>query len=158
MKDWDEVFRSGHELIVPTIIGSAPIKLFVLDSGASTGIISPEAARLVTHVNDNSDEHDLRGLSGRVNKVEEAKTIWIAFAGVKQKTDAMTTIDLTRNSQQAGTEISGFIGFPTLRQVTLAIDYRDNLIHVTYDPKHDGMHYYKRPRIREAFCLRLRLF
>jgi len=31
--------------------------------------------------------------------------------------------------------ISGFIGFVTLRELVISIDYRDNLIHVVYDPK-----------------------
>ncbi|MDR3734726.1 MAG: aspartyl protease family protein [Acidobacteriaceae bacterium] len=139
MKDWDEAFRKGHLLIVPTSIGNAPLKLFVLDSGADRGMISPEAAKLVTGVAI-ADDHYVRGLSGKVKTVKEADRVMIAFAGVKQMTEKMTSIDLTRQSQSTGVEISGFIGFPTLRQVTLAIDYRDNLIHVTYDPKHDGFH------------------
>ena len=38
-------------------------------------------------------------------------------------------------SRGAGVEISGLIGFPTLRQLVISIDYRDNLVHVVYDPK-----------------------
>ena len=61
-------------------------------------------------------------------------------AAVRQVLPDMTSIDTGNISRDDGVEISGFIGFPTLRQVTLAIDYRDNLLHVTYDPKHDGFH------------------
>ena len=34
----------------------------------------------------------------------------------------------------AGLVRSGFIGYPTLRELMLEIDYRDDLVHVTYKP------------------------
>lgn len=38
-------------------------------------------------------------------------------------------------AQLSGVAISGIIGFPTLRELVISIDYRDNLVHVVYDPK-----------------------
>jgi hypothetical protein len=139
MKDWDGFYRVGHSIIVPTMIGNAPMKLFILDSGASVGFISPAAARLVSGVY-GTDRIHVHGLSGEVKNVATADRVIISFAGVRQVLPDMTSIDTGNVSRNAGVEISGFIGFPTLRQVTVAIDYRDNLIHVTYDPKHDGFH------------------
>ena len=46
------------------------------------------------------------------------------------------SIDLSGLSRDVGVEIAGLTGFPTLRELVLAIDYRDNLIHVIYDPSH----------------------
>ncbi len=48
MRDWLRVFRTQHMLIVPTAIGKAPTKLFLMDTGASLNLISPDAAREVT--------------------------------------------------------------------------------------------------------------
>ena len=31
-----------------------------------------------------------------------------------------------------GVDIAGFLGYPTLSQLKLEIDYRDNLVNVTY--------------------------
>jgi hypothetical protein len=46
----------------------------------------------------------------------------------------MTSEDTSSISRSIGVDISGFIGFPTLRELVVSIDYRDNLVHVVYDP------------------------
>jgi hypothetical protein len=46
----------------------------------------------------------------------------------------MTAVDTTTIGNSDGVEISGFLGAPTLHQLTLSIDYRDNLVKFTYDP------------------------
>ncbi len=135
MKQWTRIYRRGHLLIFPTKIGKAPTKLFVMDTGASISLISPAAAKEVTHV-DADDTVQVRGLSGKVKKVSEADRITVQFGGVRQQMLGMTAIDTAGISRYAGTEIAGFIGFPTLSELTIAIDYRDDLVHVVYDPNH----------------------
>ena len=132
MKDWTPVYRSQHFLIVPTLIGNAPLKLFLMDTGASRGMISPAAAREVTHVSNDNDSR-VKGLSGKVQNVQVADKVTIAFAGVNQQLPEMQSYDMGSLSRAAGVEISGLIGFPTLRELVISIDYRDNLIHVVYD-------------------------
>jgi hypothetical protein len=51
----------------------------------------------------------------------------------------MNSYNSTTLSRSAGVEISGLIGFPTLRELVISIDYRDNLVKVVYDPK-KGIH------------------
>ena len=133
MRDWTKVFRSGHFLIFPTSIGQAPVKLFVMDTGASTNLISPEAAREVTHVS-SDDRMKVHGISGEVKNVYGTDRITIGFARVKQESYGMTAIDTSGISRSTGVELSGFIGWPILRELTVQIDYRDNLVHVTYTP------------------------
>jgi Flp pilus assembly protein TadD len=134
MKDWTPVFRAGHDLIFPTRIGNAPVKLFMMDTGAGHGMITPAAAREVTHVS--SDEMTrVRGLSGEVKNVLVADRVTITFAGVSQMLSDMTSYDNSMLAHTAGVEISGIIGFQTLRELVITIDYRDNLVHVVYDPK-----------------------
>lgn len=138
MKDWTLVYRYGHDLIFPTSIGKSPAKLFIMDTGAAKGMISPAAAREVTHVG-SSHGKDIEGLSGRVNKVFFADTVNLTFAGVNQLTFGMDAFNSEALSSGSGVEISGLIGFQTLRELCISIDYRDNLVKVTYDPKH-GYH------------------
>ncbi len=124
-------------MIFPTRIGNAPLKLFLLDSGAGRGMISPEAAREVTHVTEpDADRAHVQGLSGAVSTVYQAQNVVIQFGGVRQLVERMTAIDMGEASRWAGVEISGFIGFSTLQKLVVSIDYRDNLVHVVYDPKH----------------------
>lgn len=138
MKDWTHVFRAEHFLIFPAVIGNAPTKLFLMDTGAMGSMISPAAAREVTHVSSDTDIR-VKGISGEVNNVLVADRISIDFGGVRQIMQSMTSYNNTMLSYTAGTEISGLIGFPALRELVISIDYRDNLVHLVYDPK-KGFH------------------
>ena len=60
--------------------------------------------------------------------------VTITFANVRQILPDMTSYDSSMLAHSAGVEISGLIGFPTLRELVISIDYRDNLVHVVYDP------------------------
>jgi hypothetical protein len=134
MKDWTKIYRMEHELIFPTRIGSGPTKLFIMDSGASRGLISQEAAREITGVSNGRTQ--VRGINGNVTTVYRTADVTIQFAGVRQANQVMSAIDTSDISKRAGVEITGFIGFATLRELVIMIDYRDNLVHVVYDPKH----------------------
>jgi predicted aspartyl protease len=138
MTSWFPVFRYQQFLIVPTVIGSAPRKLFMMDTGAALGMITPAAAREVTHVSTDSNLR-VKGINGEVKTVMMADKVAIAFAGVRQINEGMTSYDSRLLAHAAGVEISGLIGFPMLRELVISIDYRDNLVHVVYDPK-KGFH------------------
>jgi hypothetical protein len=47
----------------------------------------------------------------------------------------MTTIVLSSLSQNAGTEVSGILGFITLNQLDVKIDYRDGLVDFVFKPR-----------------------
>jgi predicted aspartyl protease len=138
MKDWTPVFRSDHMLIFPTVVGNAPTKLFWMDSGAEMSMITPAAAREVTSVT--ADPwRSVTGIDGKVRTVFAADSVGISFAGVRVTTWGMSSFDSTLLSSDMGAELSGVIGFPTLRELVVSIDYRDNLVHVVYDPA-SGVH------------------
>jgi hypothetical protein len=69
-----------------------------------------------------------------VQTVQVADKVTLSFANVRQVVSGMTSEDTSSVSRDLGVGISGFIGFPTLRELVIAIDYRDNLVHVVYDP------------------------
>jgi hypothetical protein len=136
MAKWQRVYRSGHELLMPTgIVETKQIKdtaawkekLFLLDTGADSNLISPGAAREVTKIS-RDEGMDIRGLQGSVNKVYEAGKFTLTFAALRLDSPSMTSIDTTSISHNAGVEVSGLIGAPALFQVVLHIDYRDNLV------------------------------
>ncbi len=133
MKDWTKVYGVGRDLIVPVHLNNGPVRLFLVDTGAGMDLISPDAAREVAHVS--SASVDIYGISGRVNKTYTMGALDISFAGLRQHTQDMTAIDTGFISQATGLDISGFLGAPTLHQLTLRIDYRDKLVGFSYDPK-----------------------
>ena len=143
MKDWLHIYRSGWDLLMPTGIvetkrmkddSAWKDKLFILDTGAETNLISPAAAREVTKVSrDNYDE--ISGLQGAVDKVYEAGKFTLVFANLRLDSPSMTSIEITTKfSHDDGVEVSstGFIGAPALTQLVLHIDYRDNLVWCEY--------------------------
>jgi tetratricopeptide (TPR) repeat protein len=138
MKGWAPVLRSQHMLIVPTFINSAPVKLFLLDTGAAMSILSPSTAKEVGQVSDFTNIQ-LQGVNGVVRKVPAVGNVSITFALIRQTRRNILILDTSAMSRSVGAEMSGIIGFPILRELVLSIDYRDNLIHVVYDPK-KGFH------------------
>ncbi len=134
MSDWTKVYRNGNHLLIPATLNDSTIKMFILDTGAFTTSISPEAAREVTKVH--SEDHLIvHGVSGKVEKVYTADNITFEFANIKQKAEGAVAFDTSGVSKNTGLEVSGFIGFTTLGQLTLKIDYRDALVKFEYDPK-----------------------
>jgi len=137
MRTWTPVFRYNHNLIFVTHLNKGPSKLFIMDTGASTTLISPAAAKEVTGVSGSNAQ--VRGISGEVNNVSEADNLTIQFAGVRHRLLDTLAIDTSNLGRGSGVEISGLIGFPTLRELIITIDYRDNLVHIVYDPN-KGFH------------------
>ena len=138
MKDWTPVFRSQHMLIVPTLVNTSPVKLFLLDTGSAMSILSPSAAKEVGQVSDFTGVQ-LKGVNGVVRKVPAVGNVGMTFAQIRQTRRSMLILDTGGMSRNVGAEMSGIIGFPILRELVISIDYRDNLIHVVYDPK-KGFH------------------
>jgi predicted aspartyl protease len=118
-------------------IGNVPSKLFLIDTGATMSSISPAAAREVTKVHGDSDTV-VKGISGKVNDVFSANKAVLSFGHVRQENQDMISFDTKNLSDDVGTEISGFLGFTTLRFLDIKIDYRDALIDFRYDPNHFG--------------------
>jgi predicted aspartyl protease len=134
MQSFSRVYRFGDHLLVPTRVGDMPPKLFLLDSGATTSSISPAAAREVTKVQ--GDPNNLvKGISGSVKSVYSANKAVLQFGHLRQENQDMLSFDMTSISDSAGTEVSGLLGFVTLRLLVVKIDYRDGLVDFDYDPK-----------------------
>lgn len=137
MQSYTHVFRFGHNLLVPTGIGNVPPKLFLMDTGAAMNVISPAAAREVTKVHGDADMI-VKGINGRVNDVFTANKAVLVFGHLRQENQGMTSFDTKKFSDRIGTEVSGFLGFTTLRVLDIKIDYRDALVDFQYDGKRFG--------------------
>ena len=123
----------GHNLIVPTTLDDRGPKLFILDTGAFTTSVAPDVARKVTKIHPDEQTHILE-LNGAVEKVYAADHIEFKFGNMRQEGNDVASFALPQVSRSNGMEIAGFLGIRTLGQLTLAIDYRDALVHFVYDP------------------------
>jgi tetratricopeptide (TPR) repeat protein len=136
MKSYNSVYRVGHLLMIPTSLNKAsnPPKLFILDTGAFSTTISPEAAREVTKLHGNGTVAAVKGISGKEEKVYQADNVTFYFANLAQAGTNVVSFDTSNLSKSEGLEISGLIGANTLGQLTMHIDYRDGLVKFDYDP------------------------
>ena len=132
MKSYTPVLRFGHLLLVPTAVNDdKKAKFFLIDSGDFTTQMSLNAAREVTKVRGES-EITIKGLSGAVNKVYTAEKATLTFAHLRQPGQDLLVLDLKHLSDHVGLEVSGIIGFTTLRFLDVKIDYRDGLVWMDY--------------------------
>ena len=134
MKDYSQIYRAGHDLILLTALGSDKVRLFVPDAGAGETTLSNSAALDLPRVHeDKSLEHP--GPGGRTPKVFVVDEITFNFAHVSQKLNGVLSGDTSWASASDGMEISGFLGMKTtLNLLTLHIDYRDGLLKAEYVP------------------------
>jgi hypothetical protein len=133
MKNWTPVYRSGHLLLLPASLNYLKQKMFILDSGAFSTSISPDVAREVTKVH-TDDYLQVKGISGKVDRVYTAEKITFRFANISQEVQDVVAFESPSISKSAGMDISGFIGITALGQMTISIDYRDALMKFAYDP------------------------
>jgi predicted aspartyl protease len=127
------VLQSGHHLLIETSVNSLRGKYFILDTGASTNLISTPLARAASNVG-RENYVTLRGVSGTVKDVQSADRLILEFAGFRQENRDMLAFDMTPLNKDLGFEVSGLLGFTVWQNFALTIDYRDGLVKFEYIP------------------------
>jgi Flp pilus assembly protein TadD len=133
MVAYQQIFRFGHNLLIPTAVNSLPYKLFLIDTGAFDNTISPEAGKEASKLYADPNMR-VKGLSGAVNEVFRVDNVTLTFGHFQQRKQGLVAFDLTNISNSLGTEVSGTLGFAMLRLLDIKIDYRDGLVDFAYDP------------------------
>ena len=133
MQNYSQVLRFGHDLLIPTFVNDDKLaQFFLIDSGGFTTQLSLNAAKSVTKVHKNPRMR-VAGISGEVKDVYVADEATLTFARLRQPTKDVLVLDLKRTSDNHGIEVSGIIGFTTLRLLDIKIDYRDGLVLMDYN-------------------------
>jgi tetratricopeptide (TPR) repeat protein len=126
MKDWTQVYRSGHMLYIPVRISGKDKhglpRLFVMDTGSDSNLIDTNFAKEITATETNPMMR-FRGVSGVGGGVSQTGGFTMDFAGLELPVESMDAMDFSRSRG-----IGGFLGYPTLEQLVMHIDYRDNLV------------------------------
>jgi len=132
MKDWTRVYRIGHNLMVPVLLNNSKPKMLIIDTGAFSTTVTPEVAREVTKVHTEDHIH-VHGISGKVDQVYTADSITFKFANISQKVEGVVAFATPSLNRNLNMEVSGFVGYTALSQLTIGIDYRDGLMKFAYD-------------------------
>ena len=118
MKSWTKIYRSGHLFDVPVVVNQKIPAIFAADTGSQSNLIDTSYAKKFTTAE--TGIYAMRGLSG-TTQMSTAGKFTLDFSGVRLPVKDMDSIDL-------GGGIQGFLGYPTLSQLVVHLDYRDNLI------------------------------
>jgi Tfp pilus assembly protein PilF len=102
--------------------------LFLLDTGSNTNVIGESLARQTSIVMTAIDR-SVSGVAGGVHKIGAADRALIRFAQFEQTNQSVTVLDLTPQSRSFGFEVSGILGMPILRLVSMTIDYQNGVAH-----------------------------
>jgi predicted aspartyl protease len=123
-------WRVGHTILLSTRVSGARPVLFVIDTGSSSSLIDPKYARQFTGVR-SEDLVNVKGVSGKVKKVESAGQLTFEFGHYRQPVPGMLAIPLAAVSRDSP-QITGIFGITTLASFRLQINYRDGLINLEY--------------------------
>jgi tetratricopeptide (TPR) repeat protein len=123
---FSQAFAFGHFLLLWTQADAKVAGLFVIDSGANLSTISPEPAQQLRQMRPLNSR--VTGMSGGVNSAFIADDVNLQFGRMRRQNQRIITVDLHSVSKNLGTEISGQIGFNTLENMRLVINYRDGLV------------------------------
>ena len=116
----------GHLLLLRTKAGEKTSGLFALDSGSNISTILPELAKGMSELRPLNTS--VRGMSGGASSTYVADNVTLEFAKARRRDQRLITVDLHSVSRDLGTEVSGQIGFSTLQDGRVTIDYRDGLV------------------------------
>src|SRR5262249_39971480 len=108
MKGYTPIYRFGHQLLITTKVNDLPPRLFLVDTGAFSNTISPDAAREATKVHADSNMQ-VKGINGSVANVFRADELTLTFSHYKQKARDMVAFDTKGISDRTGAEVSGML-------------------------------------------------
>jgi tetratricopeptide (TPR) repeat protein len=128
LESFSPAYSFGHILLVPAKASEKASGLFVLDSGSNVSTISNELGLGLSQMRPLNVHSS--GVGGGANSAFIADGVKLQFAGTRRNDQRLITIDLHTVSKNLGTELSGQIGFATLENSKLTIDYRDGLVKI----------------------------
>ncbi|GAA3758813.1 hypothetical protein GCM10022270_16540 [Terriglobus aquaticus] len=135
MEDWVHVVRIGNELLLPSSLKpNGPLHYMVMETGALNSTLSPTMGK---------EAGTLRATSYRNANPAATGTLYVTqdtplyIGNLHLLPDSYFCTDLEYVSKGLNFDIGGFFGLNTLQRLTIQIDYRDDLVKLTYDPKRD---------------------
>ena len=111
-------------------MNDAPPVLFVVDTGSSSSLIDPDYAARFTGVR-SEDLMSVKGVSGKVNKVQSTGYLTFQFAHYRQRVPGVLAVPLTKMGHDSP-RITGIFGVTTLANFRMQINYRDGLMNLEY--------------------------
>jgi predicted aspartyl protease len=113
--------------VVPVLINGKVPTYFLIDSGASSTVLSKRTAEELGRIHLNSAVR-VHGLSGQVPQVWTAPPIEMNVLGIGQRHQKVLAIDLDFHAAESGVGLDGMLGFSFLQHLVLTLDDRNGLV------------------------------
>ena len=120
------VMRFGAKLAIATTLNNSPGLLFLIDSGSTVSLLDEDTAKRFAFTTGSAVA--VRGVQGKTSNGSLANQVTLTFAGIRQEDYRLLSIDMGNLSEDMGTQFGGLIGFRTLNELVLTIDYREGLV------------------------------
>jgi predicted aspartyl protease len=120
LEGFEPVRRLGHLYLIEDDKAGQ----FVIDTGASYTVVHESTPSL------NAETVSLFGVSGEAKLARVKFPVAVSLGGARTWTRDAVSTDLTAISDQYGMHLSGFLGFPIVRQLEMSIDSRNGSIRV----------------------------
>ena len=70
----------------------------------------------------------MKGVSGEVGKLYSATLIQLQFGHFVQEVHGMLALKLNDLNRANGVQVNGLLGWPTLSQLVITLNYRDGIV------------------------------
>jgi hypothetical protein len=122
---------SNHQLLfVKGTVNETHEGYFLLDTGASYTAISRKLARRLDFSDLLALRVALHGATADMDAPLLSGSVRLRFGSRQLATGPVVSVDLSTSSRYHDLEISGLIGYPSLRDSVLTVSYRDGLIRI----------------------------
>lgn len=132
MASWTKMYHFGSAILIPARVNNTPPELFEVSASSALNVLAPDIARDHASLSPVKRPTPLEGINGIISGVSTG-LVKLEFSGLHFDSIRVISFDETRTRRTAETTVSGYLGYPILRNLHTAIDYRDGLIHFDYD-------------------------
>ena len=123
-------FSNNHLLFLKGTINESREGYFLLDTGASYNAISSNLARQLNISEVFAERTPLRGGTAKFDAPLLRGSVRLRLGSRELITDQVVAVDLSAASRYHQLEILGLIGYPSLCNSVLTVNYRDSYIRI----------------------------
>ena len=125
----------SSQMLVEAATSDGRAGLFLLDTGASTSLLSLDLVETGASGPRLGEPADVRAYGGKLREARTVRGVRLRFQGLESE-PSLTAADLTQRSLLGGVEVSGYLGLDVLARAVITIDTKGRRVAVARPGKH----------------------
>jgi tetratricopeptide (TPR) repeat protein len=127
MRDWPQIYRFGHGILIPAAVNDSPPMLFGVSTTSYMNDLAADVIKKWASVRADVSS-SIYSTDGKID-TQWTGSVRLTFAGLYFDAPTEPAFDLKMWNDDLGTETSGELGFQVLHNLRIILDYRDDAIH-----------------------------